>query len=43
LQDAIDEFAEKKAPGIRHEHFVNELYVRYAVNMQRRGTIVSEG
>ncbi|WPH01482.1 isoform 3 of mrna-capping enzyme [Acrodontium crateriforme] len=40
LQDAIDEFAEKRAPGIKHEHFVNELYVRYAVKMERRGTIV---
>ena len=40
LQDAVEEFAEKRSPGIKHEHFVNELYVRYAVKMQRRGTIV---
>ncbi|KAK4542887.1 hypothetical protein LTR36_006076 [Oleoguttula mirabilis] len=40
LQDAIDEFAEKRAPGIKHEHFKNELYVRYAVKLERRGTIV---
>ena len=39
LQDALDEFAEKRAPGIRHEHFVNELFVRYAVGLQRRPTI----
>jgi hypothetical protein len=41
LQKAIDEFAEKRAPGIKHEHFVNMLYVRYAAGkMERRGTIV---
>lgn len=40
LQDAVEEFAQKKAPGIKHEHFINELFVRYAVNLQRRGTIV---
>lgn len=38
VQDAIDEFAEKRAPGIRHEHFVNELFVRYS-GLKRRGTI----
>ena len=40
LQDAIEEFAQKRPPGIKHEHFVNELYVRYAVKMERRGTVV---
>ena len=40
LQDAIEEFAERKPPGIKHEHFVNELFVRYAVRMERRDTIV---
>ncbi|KAK3716492.1 hypothetical protein LTR37_006388 [Vermiconidia calcicola] len=40
LQDAIDEFAEKRPPrGIKHEHFLNELYVRYAVNIERQATI----
>lgn len=39
LQDAVDEFANKRAPGIRHEHFVNELYVRYSVGLQRRPTL----
>lgn len=39
LQDALDEFAEKRPPGIKHEHFVNELYVRYCVGLQRRPTI----
>ncbi|KAK0822966.1 hypothetical protein LTR73_008893 [Friedmanniomyces endolithicus] len=40
VQDAIEEFAVKRKPGIKHEHFVNELYVRYAAKMERRGTIV---
>ncbi|KAK0798749.1 hypothetical protein LTS02_008452 [Friedmanniomyces endolithicus] len=40
VQDAIEEFAAKRKPGIKHEHFVNELYVRYAAKMERRGTIV---
>lgn len=29
LRDALREFAEKRAPGIKHGHFVDELYVRY--------------
>lgn len=39
LQAALDEFADKRSPGIRHEHFVNELWVRYCVGLQRRATI----
>ncbi|KAI4766827.1 hypothetical protein E4T51_00205 [Aureobasidium sp. EXF-12344] len=39
LQDALEEFAEKRAPGIRHEHFVNELFVRYMVHLERRPTL----
>ena len=40
LQDAIEEFAQKRPPGIKHQHFVDELYVRYAVKQERRMTIV---
>ncbi|KAI7602958.1 hypothetical protein KC343_g14672 [Hortaea werneckii] len=39
LQTALDEFAAKRAPGIKHEHFVNELWVRYSVKLQRRRTL----
>ncbi|KAI7371378.1 hypothetical protein KC354_g618 [Hortaea werneckii] len=39
LQTALDEFAAKRAPGIKHEHFVNELWVRYSVKVQRRRTL----
>ncbi|KAF7191120.1 mRNA-capping enzyme [Pseudocercospora fuligena] len=40
LEDAIEEFKEKRAPGIKHEHFVDELYLRYRANMTRRATIL---
>ena len=40
LEDAIEEFRMKRPPGIKHDHFVDELYVRFAVKMERRGTIV---
>ncbi|OQO14296.1 hypothetical protein B0A48_01172 [Cryoendolithus antarcticus] len=40
LQDAVEEFGQKRSPGIKHEHFVNELFVRYAVSLERRGTII---
>ena len=41
LQEALDEFAEKRPPGIKHQHFVNELFVRYSVKMERRGTLMT--
>jgi pimeloyl-ACP methyl ester carboxylesterase/protein-tyrosine phosphatase len=40
LQDAVDEFAQKRLPGIKHSFFVDELFVRYGMKMQRRNTIV---
>lgn len=42
LEDAIQEFAEKRPPrGIKHEYFIDELYVRYAVKgLARRGTVL---
>ncbi|KAF4552536.1 Alpha/beta hydrolase-like protein 3 [Elsinoe fawcettii] len=38
LQDALELFAETRPPGIRHDHFVNELHVRYAVGLKRAPT-----
>lgn len=29
LSDAIEEFRQKRSPGIRHAHFVDALYCRY--------------
>jgi hypothetical protein len=40
LQDAVDEFAAKRGPGIKHSFFIDELFVRYGMKMQRRNTIV---
>ncbi|KXT02538.1 hypothetical protein AC579_417 [Pseudocercospora musae] len=41
LEDAIEEFKKKRAPGIKHEHFIDELYLRYRANMTRRATILA--
>ncbi|KAI9659122.1 MAG: hypothetical protein M1821_002082 [Bathelium mastoideum] len=38
VQDAIEEFARQRPPGIRHEHFVDTLHVRFAVGLQRAPT-----
>jgi len=40
VQSALDHFAVKRPPGIRHDHFINELFVRYGYGLTRR---VSEG
>lgn len=39
VQDAIEEFREKRPPGIRHDHFVDTLYVRYSVGLKRTPTL----
>ncbi|GAB7366902.1 hypothetical protein MBLNU230_g1263t1 [Neophaeotheca triangularis] len=41
LQDAIDEFAAKRPPGIKHVYFVDELFLRYGVNGGRKGSLVA--
>ncbi|KAK4626222.1 mRNA-capping enzyme [Fulvia fulva] len=40
LEAALKEFAEKRAPGIKHDWFINTLYARYEARIERRGTIV---
>ena len=35
VQQAIDEFAKGRPPGIRHEHFLDQLFVRYYVGLKR--------
>ncbi|KAI9786012.1 MAG: hypothetical protein M1816_008164 [Peltula sp. TS41687] len=35
LQLAIDEFAKSRPPGIRHEHFIDTLYLRYLLALRR--------
>ncbi|KAL1652040.1 hypothetical protein SLS58_000164 [Diplodia intermedia] len=39
LQNAINEFANKRSPGIRHEHFIDTLFVRYHVGLKRAPTL----
>ncbi|KAB2579453.1 mRNA-capping enzyme [Lasiodiplodia theobromae] len=39
LQNAINEFAKKRSPGIRHEHFIDTLFVRYHVGLKRAPTL----
>lgn len=39
VQTAIDEFAAKRPPGIRHPHFLDELFVRYCVGLKRAPTM----
>ena len=40
LEDALAEFAAKRPPGIKHSHFIDDLYARYATKIERRATIV---
>lgn len=39
VQDAIDEFGERRPPGIRHGHFIDTLFVRYCVGLKRVPTL----
>ena len=39
VQDAIDEFQRARPPGIRHNHFIDELYVRYMPGLKRAPTL----
>lgn len=39
-QDALEEFARAKPPGIKHEHFMDTLFMRYHVGLQKAPTMV---
>lgn len=39
VQDAINEFERKRPPGIRHDHFIDTLWVRYSVGLKRAPTL----
>ncbi|KAL4974423.1 hypothetical protein BDW66DRAFT_161224 [Aspergillus desertorum] len=39
VQEAIDEFEKRRPPGIRHEHFIDTLFVRYCVGLKRAPTL----
>lgn len=38
IQQAIDEFRARRPPGIRHEHFLDTLFVRYCIGLKRAPT-----
>ncbi|KAL5414824.1 hypothetical protein PMIN03_002959 [Paraphaeosphaeria minitans] len=39
VQDAIDTFQRARAPGIRHNHFIDELHVRYFPGLKKARTL----
>ncbi|KAI9698269.1 MAG: hypothetical protein M1820_007539 [Bogoriella megaspora] len=38
LQDAVEEFAQKRPGGINHQHFIDALSVRYAIGLKKAPT-----
>lgn len=39
VQEAVDAFKRARCPGIRHEHFLDMLWVRYCVGLKRAPTL----
>jgi pimeloyl-ACP methyl ester carboxylesterase/protein-tyrosine phosphatase len=39
IQEALDEFEKRRSPGIRHEHFIDTLFVRYHTGLQGSSTL----
>lgn len=39
VQGAIDEFAKRRPKGIKHAHFLDQLFVRYCVGLMRAPTL----
>ncbi|KAF2678850.1 hypothetical protein K458DRAFT_315926 [Lentithecium fluviatile CBS 122367] len=39
VEDAIQTFLEARPPGIRHNHFIDELHVRYAAGLKKAPTL----
>ncbi|GKZ32489.1 hypothetical protein AbraIFM66950_001950 [Aspergillus brasiliensis] len=42
VSEAIEEFERRRPPGIRHEHFIDTLFVRYCVGLKRAPTLKEE-
>jgi pimeloyl-ACP methyl ester carboxylesterase/protein-tyrosine phosphatase len=42
VEEAIQEFSRAKPPGIKHDHFVDTLYVRYCVGLKKASTMKLE-
>ncbi|KAJ9611709.1 hypothetical protein H2200_004893 [Cladophialophora chaetospira] len=41
-QDALEEFARAKPPGIRHDHFIDTLFMRYHVGLKKAPTMSTD-
>lgn len=39
VEDAIEEFGNKRPPGIRHAHFIDALHVKYCFGLKRAPTL----
>ncbi|RAK99063.1 RNA 5'-triphosphatase domain-containing protein [Aspergillus ibericus CBS 121593] len=39
VSEAIEEFERRRPPGIRHEHFIDTLFVRHCVGLKRAPTL----
>ncbi|RMZ79267.1 hypothetical protein DV737_g3488, partial [Chaetothyriales sp. CBS 132003] len=39
VEEAVDEFKQAKPPGIKHDHFIDTLYVRYCVGLKKPATL----
>ena len=39
VEDAIETFHQARPPGIRHDHFLNELHVRYCSGLKKAPTL----
>ncbi|KAF2186632.1 hypothetical protein K469DRAFT_572401 [Zopfia rhizophila CBS 207.26] len=39
VEEAVDEFGKARPPGIRHEHFIDELHVRYCKGLKKAPTL----
>lgn len=39
VQGALDEFAKKRPKGIKHAHFMDQLFVRYCIGLKRAPTL----
>ncbi|KAF2875999.1 hypothetical protein BDV95DRAFT_484887 [Massariosphaeria phaeospora] len=39
VEDAIEAFGRARAPGVRHQHFVDALHVRYCVGLRKAPTL----
>lgn len=38
VQEALDEFAKRRPKGIRHAHFMDQLFVRYCKGLKAAPT-----